>query len=74
MLENNATNVNAADIDGHTALDAVNTVSEGKLELTAFEVDRTKRKTFDALTRKLRLAVIIRDQCTFIILLSYIDF
>lgn len=30
MLENNATNVNDVDRDGHTALDAVNTASKGK--------------------------------------------
>lgn len=37
LLENSATNVNAVDRDGHTALDAVNKTFEGKLKLTAFE-------------------------------------
>lgn len=31
LVENNATNINAVDRDGHTALDAVATSIEGKL-------------------------------------------
>lgn len=30
LIRNNKTNVNAIDRDGHTALDAVNTATEGK--------------------------------------------
>lgn len=36
LLESNATNVNAVDRDGHTALDAVTIATEGKLKKTAF--------------------------------------
>lgn len=39
LLQNNATNVNAVDNDGHTALDAVLTVTEGtKLTISAIAV------------------------------------
>lgn len=43
LLENNATNVNAVNRDGHTALDVVNTAVEGKLKITVFEVVNQKK-------------------------------
>lgn len=43
LLQNDATIVNAVDKDGHTALDAVNTATEGKFQHILSAVNQRKR-------------------------------